>query len=180
MYKNRLRGGLTYAWWLYLLVVPTLAMTILQGGDIQEMLCSTCCLMLPFALEPFVPGNDNQTIKGFYLTFIVSTFVLLLYSNFGFLSNWNNNCIAYLTYLGIAGAAVILAENRKNVVVWALLGYTFIQLMVTQSRNVMTALVIVIVLVLFKRTFSKKLPYALLCGAGISYPVFFPTAERLW
>ncbi len=175
MYKNRLRGGLTYAWWLYLLVVPTLAMTILQGGDIQEMLCSTCCLMLPFALEPFVPGNDNQTIKGFYLTFIVSTFVLLLYSNFGFLSNWNNNCIAYLTYLGIAGAAVILAENRKNVVVWALLGYTFIQLMVTQSRNVMTALVIVIVLVLFKRTFSKKLPYALLCGAGIAYPVVFPT-----
>ena len=174
MYKNRIRGGLSYSWWLYLLVVPTIAMTILEGGDMQEMLCSTCCLMLPFALEPFVPGNDKQILRGFYLTFVVSTIVLLLYSNFGFLSKWNTNCIAYLTYMGIAGAAIILSENRKNIVVWVFLGYTFIQLMVTQSRNVMSALVIVILLVMFKNTFSKKLPYTLVTIGAILYPAIFP------
>ena len=87
MYKKRIRGGLSYSWWLYLMVVPTIAMTLLEGGNMQHMLSSTCALMLPFALEPFVPGNNKQTIRGFYLTFIVSTMVLLLYSNFGFLKN---------------------------------------------------------------------------------------------
>lgn len=174
MYKKRIRGGLLYAWWMYLMVVPTIVMTILEGGSIQQMLTSTCVLMLPFALEPFVPGDDKQTIRGFYLTFIVSTIVLLLYSNFGFLGNWNTNCIAYLNYLGIAGAAVILAENRKNVVVWILLGYVFIQLMVTQSRNVMSALIIVVLLVLFKKTFSKKIPFILMSAFGLIYFVVFP------
>lgn len=174
MYKNRIRGGLSYSWWLYLLVVPTVAMTILEGGDMQQMLCSTCCLMLPFALEPFVPGNDKQILRGFFLTFVVSAIILLLYSNFGFLSNWNTNCIAYLTYMGIAGAAVILSENRKNVVVWVFLGYTFIQLMVTQSRNVMSALVIVILLVMFKKTISKKIPYTVISILSVLYPALFP------
>ena len=174
MYKHRIRGGLFYSWWLYLLVVPTLAMTILEQGDLQQMLTCTFALMLPFALEPFVPGNDKQTIQGFYLTFFVSTAVLLLYSNFGFLGNWNPNCMAYLTYLGVAGTAVILAENRKNVVVWVLMGYVFIQLLVTQSRNVMSALVIVIILVLLKKTFSKKLPYAVISVGATFYPLIFP------
>ncbi len=179
MYKTRIRGGLSYAWWLYLMVVPTVAITLLEGGNIQHMLSSTCALMLPFALEPFVPGNNKQTIRGFYLTFIVSTIVLLLYSNFGFLGNWNTNCIAYLIYLGIAGAAVILAENRKNIIVWFCLFYVFIQLMVTQSRNVMSALVVVILVVMFKKTLSKKLPYGIMCGSAIFYPVVFPIITKL-
>lgn len=173
-YKNRIRGGLSYAWWIYLMVVPTVAITILEGGDMQDMLTGTCCLMLPFALEPFVPGNDKQIIRGFFLTFVVSTVILLLYSNFGFLSNWNTNCIAYLTYMGIAGAAIILAENRKNLIIWVLLGYTFIQLMVTQSRNVMSALLIVVLLVMFKKTFSKKLPYTVVSILAVLYPALFP------
>lgn len=178
MYKHRIRGGASYSWWLYLLVVPTITMTMLEGGNMQYMLSSTCALMLPFALEPFVPGNDRQTIRGFYLTFIVSTMVLLLYSNFGFLRNWNTNCIAYLIYTGIAGAAVILAENRKNIAVWVCLFYVFIQLMVTQSRNVISALVIVILLVMFKKTFSKRTPYRIMCGVAILYPVIFPIITK--
>lgn len=174
MYKKRIRGGLSYSWWLYLLVVPSIAMVILSGSGFSKMLCSTFALLLPFSLEPFVPGNNNQTIKGFYLTFVVSTLILLMYSNMGFLGNWNPNCIAYLVYLGIAGAAIILAENRKNIAVWVLLAYVFIQLLVTQSRNVMLALVIVIFLVLFKKTFSKKIPYAIMAGFGVLYPVIFP------
>ena len=174
IYKKRIRGGLSYAWWLYLLIVPTIAMTILEGGDMQKMLCSTFALMLPFALEPFVPGNDKQTTKGIYLTFIVSTILLFLYSNFGLLRNWNMNCIAYLLYLGIAGVAIILAENRKNMLVWFLLVYVYIQLLVTQSRNVMSALIIVVILVVFKNTFSKKIPYMIMSTFGILYPVIFP------
>lgn len=179
MYKHRIRGGASYSWWLYLLVVPTITITMLEGGNMQHMLSSTCAVMLPFALEPFVPGNDRQTIRGFYLTFIVSTMVLLLYSNFGFLRNWNTNCIAYLIYTGIAGAAVILAENRKNIAVWVCLFYVFIQLMVTQSRNVISALVIVILLVMFKKTFSKRTPYGIVCGIAIFYPVIFPIITKL-
>ncbi len=178
MYKNRIRDGLSYCWWIYLMVVPTIAMTLLEGGNMQHMILSTCTLMLPFALEPFVPGNNKQTIRGFYLTFIVSTIVLLMYSNFGFLRNWNTNCIAYLIYLGVAGAAVILAENRKNIVVWVCLFYVFIQLMVTQSRNVISALVIVILLVMFKNIFSKRTPYGIICGAAILYPVIFPIITK--
>ncbi len=178
IYKKRIRGGMAYSWWIYLMVVPTIAMTMLEGGNIQYMLVSTCALLLPFALEPFVPGNNKQTIRGFYLTFIVSTMVLLLYANFGFLSNWNTNCIAYLIYLGVAGAAVILSENRKNVVVWICLFYVFIQLMVTQSRNVISALIIVILLVLFKKTFSKKGPYTAACTFAIAYPVLFPIITK--
>lgn len=174
MYKHRIRGGLSYTWWFYLLVVPTIVMTILESGDMQQMLCSTCALMLPFALEPFVPGNDKQTIKGFYLTFVVSTLILLMYSNMGFLSKWNPNCIAYLIFLGIAGAAIILSENRKNLIVWVLLVYVFIQLLVTQSRNVMFSLLIVFVLVLFKNFFSKKVPYTIISAFGVFYPVIFP------
>lgn len=174
MYKNRIRGGLSYAWWLYLLVVPTISMAILEGGDIQGMLCCTCALMFPFALEPFVPGNDRQTIRGFYLTFILSTMLLFLYSNVGLLGNWNKNCIAYLMFLGIAGAAIILANNRKNLLVWVLLAYVCIQLLVTQSRNVMIALVMVILLVMLKKVFSKKIPYMAISAFGITYPAIFP------
>ena len=174
MYKNRIRGGMSYAWWLYLLVIPTIVMTILERGNIPQMLTATFALMLPFSLEPFVPGNDRQTIKGLYLTFFVSAAVLFLYSNFGFLNKWNTNCIAYLIYLGIAGAAIILSENRRNVVIWVLLGYTFIQLMVTQSRNVMFALIIVVLIVLFKKTLSKKLPFTVLSVVSIIYSAIFP------
>lgn len=175
MYKKRIRGGTSYSWWLYLLVVPGIAMVILSGAGFEKMLCATFALMLPFSLEPFVPGNDKQTISGFYLTFIVSTLILLMYSNMGFLGNWNPNCIAYLIYLGIAGAAIILSENRKNIVVWVLLAYVFIQLLVTQSRNVMSALIIVFLLVMFKKVFSRKIPYMLIACFGVLYPVIFPT-----
>ena len=174
MYKKRIRGGLSYAWWLYLLVIPSIGMPILTGGNMRDMVYATLILMLPFALEPFVPGNDKQTIRGFYLTFIVSTIILLMYSNMGILSNWNTNCIAYLIYLGVAGAAVILSENRKNIIVWVLLAYVFLQLLVTQSRNVMSALVVVIVLVLFKKTVSKKWVYRVMYSVFLAYPVFFP------
>lgn len=174
VYKKRIRGGLSYAWWMYLLVVPSIGMPILTGGNMRDMVYATLILVLPFALEPFVPGNDKQTIRGFYLTFIVSTIILLMYSNMGILSNWNTNCIAYLIYLGIAGAAVILSENRKNIIVWMLLVGVFLQLLVTQSRNVMAALVVVIVLVLFKKTVSKKWVYRVMYSVFLAYPVFFP------
>ncbi len=174
MYKNRIRGGISYLWWLYMLLVPSIIMPILENGNMKEMIYCTLILMLPFALEPFVPGNDKQTIRGFYLTFIVSAIVLLMYSNMGFLSNWNTNAIAYLMYLGIAGAAVILADNRKNVVVWVLLVYAIIQLLVTQSRNVMSALIIVIAIVMFKNTLSKKWIYRTMYVCFLAYPVVFP------
>ncbi len=173
-YKKRLRGGLMYSWWLYLLVVPSIAMTILEGGRLEHTIYSTFILMLPFALEPYVPGNDKQTIKGMYLTFIVSVVLLLMYSNLGFLSSWNPNNIAYLLYLGVASSVVVLADNRKNVVVWVLLAYVFVQLLVTQSRNVMTSLIIIVVAVLLKKSISRRMAYRIVYGFFLLYPAIFP------
>ncbi len=174
MYKHRIRGGISYSWWIYLLIVPTFTITAVEGGSLSDMFCSTLVLMLPFALEPFVPGNDKQTIRGFYLTFVVTMLVLFMYSNMGFLSNWNPNCIAYLIFLGIAGVAVILSENRKNIVVWVFLVYAVIQLMVTQCRNVISSIVLIILIVAMKRFFSRKTPYKIITIVAVFYSAILP------
>ena len=173
-YKYRIKGGINYSWWLYLLVIPTLSISLFMGGDVVKMIFTTFALLLPFALEPFVPSNDKAIIVGMYFTFGISLMILILYSNFNFLGNWNPNCIAYLSYLGIAGAVVILSCNKKNIILWAVLGFAFLQLLLTQSRNAMSALVLVVLLLIFKELVSKKLIYRVVYGFAILYPSIFP------
>ncbi len=174
MYKNRIRGGAAYFWWFYLLVVPTIVMSMLQNGRTDMMLCCTFALMLPFALEPFVPGRDKHIIRGFYLTYVVSAIIMLLYLNLGFLRYWNTNCMAYLLFLGMAGVVTKLSLDRRNLVIWLMLLYAFLQLMLLRSRNVIFALMVVVVLVLFEKTFSKRIPYTIICAFSLLYPAVFP------
>ena len=173
-YKYRIKGGINYSWWLYLLVIPTLSISLFMGGDVVKMIFTTFALLLPFALEPFVPSNDKAIIVGMYFTFGISLIILILYSNFNFLGNWNPNCIAYLSYLGIAGAVVILSCNKKNIILWAVLCFAFLQLLLTQSRNAMSALALVVLLLIFKELVSKKLIYRVVYGFAILYPSIFP------
>lgn len=173
-YKYRIKGGINYSWWLYLLVIPTLSISLFMGDDVVKMIFTTFALLLPFALEPFVPSNDKTIIVGMYFTFGISLIILILYSNFNFLGNWNPNCIAYLSYLGIAGAVVILSCNKKNIILWAVLGFAFLQLLLTQSRNAMSALALVVLLLIFKELVSKKLIYRVVYGFAILYPSIFP------
>ncbi len=173
-YKYRIKGGINYSWWLYLLVIPALSISLFMGGDVIKMVFTTLALLLPFALEPFVPSNNKTIIVGMYFTFGISLIILILYSNFNFLGNWNPNCIAYLSYLGIAGAIVILSCNKKNIILWAVLGFAFLQLLLTQSRNAMSALALVVLLLIFKELVSKKLIYRLVYGFALLYPSIFP------
>ncbi len=173
-YKYRIKGGINYSWWLYLLIIPALSISLFMGGDVIKMVFTTFALLLPFALEPFVPSNDKTIIVGMYFTFGISLIILILYSNFNFLGNWNPNCIAYLSYLGIAGAVVILSCNKRNILLWAALGFAFVQLLLTQSRNAMSALVLITLLLLFKEIASKRLLYRLVYGFAILYPSIFP------
>ncbi len=174
-YRKRIRGGLNYSWWLYLLIIPTLSITIFMGGSLSKMLCATFALLLPLALEPFVPATDKSTNISMYFTFGLSLVILILCANFNFLGNWNPNCIAYLSFLGVAGAIVNLSCNKKNIFLWLGLGFAFTQLMITQSRTVMSALVLVILLLIFKHSVSKKIPYRLMYVFAILYPAIFPT-----
>lgn len=173
-YKKNISNAQFYLWWIYLLLVPVLMMTIAKEGDLGNMLQCVLIFLLPIVLEPFVPEDNETIIIGLYFVVGLSLLVLFLYANFGFLKNWNTNCMGYLLFLGASALTILLAENRKNIFLWVLYSYSFIQLLVTDSRNVSLSILITIILLLLKTPISNKTVYRIVYIFAILYPVFFP------
>lgn len=173
-YKKQITDAQFYGWWIYLLLVPGLMMTIAKEGDLGHMLQCVLIFLLPIVLEPFVPEDNETIITGLYFVVGVSLLLLFLYANFGFLKNWNTNCMGYLIFLGVSALTILLAENKKNIFLWVLYGYAFVQLLVTDSRNVSISLLITIVLLLLKTPISNKTVYRIVYILALLYPVLFP------
>lgn len=175
IYKKGITDVKYYLWWFYLLLVPVLTMTIYTGGDMTHMIQCVFIMLLPIVLEPFVP-SDNDTIRvGLYFLIGVSLILLFLYANFGFLKNWNTNCIGYLSFLGFTGLTILLAEKPKNLIFWVLYAYAFIQLLVTESRNVSVGIIVTVILLLFRKFFSGKVVFRVIYIFAILLPAIFPT-----
>lgn len=173
-YKKGISNAQFYGWWIYLLLVPVLMMTIAQEGDIGHMLHCVLILLLPIVLEPFVPEDDETIVMGLYFVVGVSLLVLFLYANFGFLSNWNTNCMGYLLFLGSSALTILLSNNNKNILLWILYAYVFVQLLVTDSRNISIAVAVTMVLLLLKTPVSNKTVYRIVYIVALLYPVLFP------
>ena len=173
-YKNHISKASFYGWWIYLLIVPTLIMCLMKDGDMGHMIHCTLIMILPIVLEPFIPHDDKTISFGLYFVVGVSLLLLFLYANFGFLGNWNTNCMGYLLFLGFAALTVLLSKNRKNVWLWVFYAYAFVQLLVTGSRNISIAVIITALLVLLKGPISKKWVYRVVYTFAILYPLIFP------
>ena len=173
-YKNHISKASFYGWWIYLLIVPTIIMCWVREGDMVHMIHCTLIMLLPIVLEPFIPHEDKTICFGLYFVVGVSLLLLFLYANFGFLGNWNTNSMGYLLFLGFAALTILLSKNRKNVWLWIFYAYAFVQLLVTDSRNISIAVIITALLVLFKGAISKKWAYRVVYTFAILYPLIFP------
>lgn len=173
-YKNHISKASFYGWWIYLLIVPTLIMCLMKDGDMGHMIHCTLIMILPIVLEPFIPHDDKTISFGLYFVVGVSLLLLFLYANFGILGNWNTNCMGYLLFLGFAALTVLLSKNRKNVWLWVFYAYAFVQLLVTDSRNISIAVIVTALLVLLKGPISKKWVYRVIYTFAILYPLIFP------
>ena len=173
-YKKSIKDTKFYVWWIYLFVVPTLLMTLLKEGDMDHMIYCVLILLLPIALEPFIPEDDKTIKAGLYFVVVVSLMLLFLYANFGFLSNWNKNSMGYLLFLGFSALTILLSCNRKSAWLWFFYAYAFVQLLVTESRNISMAIITTMLLVILKNTVSKKTVFRVVYIVALLYPAVFP------
>lgn len=172
-YRNFISDARFYTWWIYIFLVPTLWMTLSSNGNMKEMITCALILLLPIALECFVPVYDEDIVSGCVLIFALSMIILFLYANVGFLRYWNTNCISYLLFLGVCSATILLSLNRGNIFVWLIYIYAAVQLLVADSRNVSISVVITMVLILLKSILTRKCIFRCVYIFAILYSAIF-------
>lgn len=131
---------------------------------------------------PFVFTNDFFNAwgeKGVKYSFLVSLILLTLWKNVGLFSGWNSNCIAYLFFGGVNLYLFIPFHFKKyregtigDVFYFIAFVYGIYLLFNTESRNVMLAEIIVLLMVVFKKIAVKKIIYIAISFVSITYSAF--------
>lgn len=152
----------------------------LGGGLIT--LFSIGILFVPLYIGNFLFGDRGIKIGG-GLTFLAGFAIIFLWSNFGFLANWNTNSLGYLAFFGIS-CGVLLFYSFKHFMVRTLiiilLIYAGFMVQKTDSRNVTMAYVLLIILTVFNKVFDKKWIYRGIYIFSISYCYLFPKFSILF
>lgn len=138
---------------------------------------------------PFVFTNkffNSWSEKGIKYSFLVSLILLTMWKNIGLFSAWNPNCIAYLFFGGINLYLFIPFHFKKyrrgtmgDIFYFMAFLYGIYLLFNTESRNVMIAEIVVVVMVVFKRIMTKKYIYSVVALIAIAYPALMVAFNEL-
>lgn len=121
---------------------------------------------------------SQWTERGVKLGFLSALFLLFLWGNFGAFQFWNDNCIAYLYFGGINLYLFIplfkkekcdKSKKIEEIIYFLLFLYGVYLLFQTNSRNIVLAEIFVIVPLILKKVFRKKIYYYTIAIFSIIY-----------
>jgi len=126
---------------------------------------------------------SQWTKRGVKLGFFCALLLIFLWGNFGAFQFWNDNCIAYLYFGGInLYFAIGFLSNKDNkdskvrrILYLFLFVYGVYLLFQTNSRNVVIAEIFVLIPLILKNIFKKKI-----CYYGIAMFALMYSTINIW
>jgi len=167
----------------FLVVVGTYFILLLGTIFVPDYLVDmrTLFSILTYCI-PFVFTNcffNNWGEIGVKCSFLVSLILLIMWKYMGVFSSWNLNCIAYLFFGGINLYLFIpfhFKKYRARIVTDILYFIAYLYgnylLFQTDSRNIMLAQCMVILILIFKKIITKKIIYIITSFIAITYSAF--------
>lgn len=155
-------------------IIISIVMSIAKGNslkDIERVIFAGLLLVLPRSLSYFIKFSYTNTIEAYKYLFFVSFSIFILWANFGFLKNWNSNSMAYLLYFGIGSVVICILNGKNNLIYWISCIFSVFSMLSTGGRGVLLSLLILIMLVVLKKFFCKKMIYRITYISCLLYPM---------
>lgn len=144
-----------------MLLLYTLSIVII-GHDFYHWSISLFTLTA-ICLFSFVRLEEKDYLLMLFISSIFSLIVLISYTIFGFLSNWNPNSIGMFTTFGLLGFLIILHGSESNKyrlvsMIFIILSVYFIYL--TESRNNVLIYIIALLSIIIHKILLNPLIYS--------------------
>ena len=172
-YKNNIKFGMLIFLQFFIFLIMSLFISDYRVSS--AIIYSYLLYCVPFFFDFRI--YSKWTKRGVKLGFMGALVLIFLWANFGVFRFWNENCIAYLYFGGInLYLAIQFLEDEKGedshikkIAYFILFLYGVYLLFQTHSRNIVIAEIFVLVPLLAKKIFTKKICYYVISLFSILY-----------